>query len=108
MRTLESLRMNHKPIKRFQVNVQFKDDSDMIRVRAQYESLLTQDMRGKGYLRVLDLDTSFSVEFDGETWVFLMTLYGIYVGKKKAWQSEGITQGKSIPRSTRQHISSQS
>jgi hypothetical protein len=90
--------MNHKNIKRFQVNVIFKDDSDMIRVRAQYESLLTQDMKGRGYARVLDIDPAFSVEFDGETWVFLMTLYGVYVGKKKAWQSEGITQGKLIPR----------
>ena len=90
--------MNHKNIKRFQVNVAFKDDSDMIRVRAQYENLLTQDMKGKGYARVLDIDPAFSVEFDGETWVFLMTLYGVYVGKKKAWQSEGITQGKLIPR----------
>ena len=90
--------MNHKNIKRFQVRVQFKDDSDMIRVRAQYESLLTQDMRGKGYVRVLDLDPNFSVEFSGETWVFLMTLYGVYVGKKKAWQYEGTTQGKLIPR----------
>ena len=100
--------MNHKNIKRFQVRVEFKDDSDMIRVRAQYESLLTQDMRGKGYLRILDLDPNFSVEFNGETWVFLMTLYGVYVGKKKAWLSEGITQGKSIPRIMPQHISSQS
>lgn len=90
--------MNHKNIKRFQVTVSFKDDSDMIRVRAQYENLLTQDMKGKGYSRVLDIDPAFSVEFDGETWVFLMTLYGVYVGKKKAWQSEGITQGKLIPR----------
>jgi hypothetical protein len=97
--------MNHKNIKKFQVSVQFKDDSDMIRVRAQYENLLTQDMRNKGYLRVLDLDPNFSVEFDGETWVFLMTLYGVYVGKKKSWQSEGITQGKLIPRSMRQTIS---
>ena len=100
--------MNHKNIKRFQVRVEFKDDSDMIRVRAQYESLLTQDMRGKGYLRVLDLDPSFSVEFNGETWVFLMTLYGVYIGKKKAWLSEGITQGKLIPRIMPQHISSRS
>jgi hypothetical protein len=100
--------MNHKNIKRFSVRVEFKDDSDMIRVRAQYESLLTQDMRGKGYLRVLDLDPNFSVEFNGETWVFLMTLYGVYIGKKKAWQSEGITQGKLIPRIMPQHISSQS
>ena len=92
--------MNHKPIKRFQIRVEFLDDSDMVRVKHQYESMLTHQMRDKGYLRVLDIDTNFSVEFDGQTWVFLMTLYGVYVGKKKAWQSEAITQGKLIPRNT--------
>ena len=90
--------IHHKKIKRFQVDVQFLDDSDIIRLRAQYENLLTHDMRSKGYARVLDIDPAFSVEFNGETWKFLMTLHGIYVGKKKAWQSEGITQGKLIPR----------
>jgi hypothetical protein len=94
--------MNHKQIKRFQVKVEFKDDSDMIRVKAQYENILTQDMKGKGYARVLDINPSFSVEFTGETWAFLMSVYGVYVGKKKAWQSEGITQGKLIPRNTPQ------
>jgi hypothetical protein len=92
--------MNHKPIKRFQVRVEFLDDSDMVRIKHQYESMLTHQMRDKGYLRVLDIDTNFSVEFDGTTWVFLMTLYGTYVGKRKAWHSEAITQGKLIPRST--------
>ena len=77
--------MNHKNIKRFQIKVNFKDDSDMIRVRTQYETLLNQDMKNKGYVRVLDIDTNFSVEFTGETWAFLMTMYGVYVGKKKAW-----------------------
>jgi hypothetical protein len=79
----------------------------MIRVKAQYESLLTQDMRSKGYVRVLDIDPAFSVEFTGETWKFLMTIHGVYVGKKKAWQSEGWTQGKLIPRPILQHTSSQ-
>lgn len=92
--------MTHKPIKRFQINVEFKDDSDIIRVRAQYESLLTQEMRGKGYVRVLDIDPTFSVEFTGETWKFLLTMHGIYVGKKRARQLEGTTQGKLIPRNT--------
>ena len=64
-------------------------------------------MRGKGYVRVLDIDPAFSVEFTGETWEFLMSIHGIYVGKKKAWQIEGIAQGKQIPRSMRQTISSQ-
>ena len=90
--------MQHRNIKRFQVDVKFKDDADIIRIKHQYESLLSHQMRDKGYARLLDIDPAFSVEFNGETWKFLMTLHGIYVGKKKAWQSEGITQGKLIPR----------
>lgn len=92
--------MTHRQIKRFQVRVQFADDSDMIRVKNLYENMLTHDMRIKGYARVLDIDPAFSVEFTGETWKCLMTIHGVYVGKKKAWQSEGITQGKLMPRST--------
>ena len=100
--------MTHKRIKRFQIEVEFNDDSQIISLRPQYENLLVQDMRGKGYVRVLDIDPAFSIEFTGETWRFLMTLHGIYVGRKKAWQFEGITQNKLIPRSTPQVISNQS
>jgi len=99
--------MTHKPIKRFKVDVEFADDSDMIRIKNQYENLLTHDMRSRGYVRVLDIDPAFSVEFTGETWKFIMTIHGVYVGKKKAWQSEGITQGKLMPRSTHPAISKQ-
>ena len=91
--------MTHKRIKRFQINVEFLDDSDIIRIKNQYENLLVHDMRDKGYVRMLDIDPAFSVEFNGETWKFLMTLHGIYVGKKKAWQSEAIAHGKVFPRS---------
>lgn len=97
--------MLHRQIKRFQIDVEFKDDSDIIRIRNQYENLLTLDMRQKGYIRLLDIDPVFSIEFTGQTWKFLMTIYGIYVGKKKAWVSEGISQWKIIPR-TRHRISS--
>jgi hypothetical protein len=106
MRTL--LRMTHRKIKRFQIDVEFQDNAQLISLRPQYENLLIQDMRGKGYVRVLDIDPAFSVEFTGETWKFLMSIHGVYVGKKKAWQLEGITQGKSIPRTTRRTISSRS
>ncbi len=74
----------------------------MIRIKNQYENLLTHDMRSKGYAKVLDIDPAFSVEFTGETWKFLMTLHGVYVGRKKAWLSEGISQGKLIPRNIAQ------
>lgn len=100
--------MTHKRIKRFQIEVQFYDNAQLISLRPQYENLLVQDMRGKGYVRVLDIDPAFSIEFTGETWKFLMTLHGVYVGKKKAWQLEGITQNKLIPRNMPQVTSSQS
>jgi len=100
--------MTHRKIKRFQIEVQFNDNSQLISLRPQYENLLTQDMRGKGYVRVLDIDPAFSVEFTGETWKFLMSIHGVYVGKRKAWQLEGITQNKLIPRTIRRRISSQS
>ena len=100
--------MTHKRIKRFQIEVKFYDNSQLISLRPQYENLLIQDMRGKGYVRVLDIDPAFSIEFNGETWKFLMTLHGIYVGKKKAWQLEGTTQNKLIPRNTPQATLNQS
>lgn len=96
--------MTHKKIKRFQIEVEFLDDSDMIRIRNQYENILTHHLREKGYARVLDIDPAFSVEFTGETWKFLLTFHGVYVGKKKAWESEGMSQGKLIPRSIRQNM----
>jgi hypothetical protein len=100
--------MTHKRIKRFQIEVEFYDNAQLISLKPQYENLLIQDMRGKGYVRVLDIDPAFSIEFTGETWRFLMTLHGVYVGKRKAWQSEGITQSKLIPRNMPQVTSSQS
>ena len=100
--------MTHKKIKRFQIEVEFYDNAQLISLKPQYENLLIQDMRGKGYVRVLDIDPAFSIEFTGETWKFLMTLHGVYVGKRKAWQSEGITQSKLIPRNMPQVISNQS
>ena len=94
--------MTYKKIKRFQIEVEFLDDSDIIRIRNQYENLLTSQMRDAGYIRVLDIDPAFSVEFTGETWKFVMTIHGIYVGKKKAWQLEGIAQNKPVKRNIRQ------
>ena len=96
MRTL--LQMTHKKINRFQIDAAFRSDSDIIKIKEQYEKLLTEDMRSRGYTKVLDIDPAFALEFDGEGWKFLMTIHGVYVGKRKAWRLEGISQGKLIPR----------
>jgi len=99
--------MTHQRIQRFQVRAEFNSDADIIRVRAQYESLLIQEMRDKGFVRVLDIDPSFSTSYENNIWSFILTMHSVYVGKKKAWESEGISQGKLIPRDTRRHTLNQ-
>ena len=99
--------MTHKKIKRFQIEFVSVDDSQIIKMKDLSEKTLMNEMRDAGYVRVLDIDPTFNIEFTGTTFKYLMTMHGVYFGKKKAWQSEGITQGKLIPRSIPQAISNQ-
>ena len=93
----------HKKIERFGFDGQIRDDSDFIRLRAQYESLVVHQMRDDGYVPVLDLGPLWSTIYDKETdtYSFEMTVYGVYVGRKKAWIIEGMDGvGRYLPRST--------
>lgn len=58
-------------------------------------------MRGDGYVQVLDIDPAFSVSYnnDENIWSFVLTMHGVYVGKAKAWQIEGCSNGKMLQRS---------
>lgn len=73
-----------------------------------YRTLLTS-MRDSGYVRLLDLDPTWIVEYNSfaDKWVFTMVIHGVHIGGE-AWQYEGITQSKLIPRTIRQHTSDQS
>jgi hypothetical protein len=64
-------------------------------------------MRENGYVPVLDLGPFFStkLEKDGH-YSFLLTVYGVYVGRKKSWKIEGMDGGgKYQPRYTPSHKS---
>ena len=97
--------MTHRQIHRFQVNGIIGDDAGFARLRNQYENILTLQMRRKGYVRVLDIDPAFSVEYNSEKDIynFVFTMHGVYVGKAKACQLDGISQGKLIPKPTPHH-----
>lgn len=93
----------HKKIERFGFDGQIRDDSDFIRLRAQYESLVVHQMRDDGYVPVLDLGPLWSTKYEKETetYRFDMTVYGVFVGRKKAWSIEGMDGvGRFLPRST--------
>lgn len=82
----------HKSIKRFGTNGIIGDDKDFESTRADLERLFIQDMRENGYLPVLGLGPTFSTKRDHEKncYEFVISVFGLYCGKKKARQFSGV------------------
>jgi hypothetical protein len=74
-----------------------KDDSIFQKSRENYERLLVQQMRDKGYVPVLDMQPQFNVKYseDKDHYTFNLVMYGIYIGKSKSLKYEGFS-GQSL------------
>lgn len=85
--------MLKKNIKSFIVSGVIKDDAAFSRVREMYEKLTLDDMRSKGYVPVLDLESQFSIKYNElkDNYSFYLEMFGVYVGKRKAQQLEGFS-----------------
>lgn len=96
-----------KRIKNFNLDGEFIDDSHAILARVRAENMIDHIMRDKGYVKVLDIDTFWEVYYDGpqDKWFYSISAYGVYIGKRKARENAGWSQGKLIPRSTHQIMS---
>lgn len=92
--------MIHRKVKKIAMEGQFLDDSQIPKVRAQYESLIVHDARSRGYVPVLDLSTLWSTSYNKEddTWDFALAVYVVYLGKRKAKEWEGLSGGRLLPR----------
>jgi len=100
----------HKNIRNFGFNGIIGDDADFIRLRDQYEALVVRQMRDDGYVPVLALGPLFSTEWieKKQYYTFELTVYGVFLGKKKACLIEGMDEaGRLLPRSTQKIKSSQ-
>lgn len=92
--------IRHRKIKRFQVEGQFLNDSEAASIKDLAERVLDVQMRDAGYIRSLDIDPVWGTDYNPvqDEWRYIMSMYGFYIGKRKAWQYEGASQGKMIPR----------
>ena len=88
--------MTHKSIKRFQVSGTIKDDAYMIQARSTYINVLMSEMRQKGYVPLLDVDPAWSLKMNNEKYDFLLTIHGVYVGKKRSKEIYGIIGQKEV------------
>ena len=85
--------MLKKNIKSFIVSGIIKDDASFQRIREMQEKLLLDNMRARGYVPVLDLESQFSIKYNEtkENYSFYLEMFGVYVGKKKSLEIEGFS-----------------
>jgi len=77
------------------------DDSAIPRLRNQFEHMLVSDMREIGYVPVLGLGPYWSTSYiEGkDQYDFVLSVYGVFLGKKEACKVEGLTvDGQTIQR----------
>ena len=87
----------HKKIKKFTIDGQIYDEAEVLKVRTQYDQIMDNYLREKGYVPHLDLDPLFSMSYNGNTFEFKITWYGVYLGKAKAKCYKGISGTNLIP-----------
>ena len=85
--------MLNKNIKSFLISGVIGDDSGLAKAREKHERVLLLDMRSKGYVPVLDLESQFSIKYNKlkDNYSFFLEMFGVYVGKKKAREIEGFS-----------------
>lgn len=89
-----------RKIHNFTVTGTIGDDSQFIKARELYERTLVQQMRDKGYIPVLDMSPQFSITYieKKNQYGFLLVMFGVYVGKSKAYKYEGFSGQEFIPK----------
>jgi len=90
--------VSHKNIKRFYLDGEIYDEAAIPRVKDQYVRMLADLMFVKGYLPRIDIDPDFTVMYNGRTFNFEMSVYGVFVGKRKCEQYSGVDKNRLIPK----------
>lgn len=91
--------LHHRPIKKFSLSGTIYSDSAIWRLKDEYYSLLDFQMRNSGYVTRLDIAPDFTLQYneDTESFSFELSIYGIYVGKRKSEWIFGVEENKIIP-----------
>jgi hypothetical protein len=99
--------MLKRNIKSFLISGVIGDDSSIITSREKHETFLLNDMRQKGYVPILDLESQFSIKYNPakDNYSFYLELFGVYVGTKKAQEIEGFSGQQFFKRYTKQIVS---
>ena len=90
---------HHKKIKKFSLDGIFQDDAAIARLKIEYINLLKSEMYLTGYVPRLDIDPDFTIDYnvDKNIFNFIISIYGVYLGKRQVECIEGIDGTVAIP-----------
>jgi hypothetical protein len=100
--------VSHKNIKRFFLEGEIYDESAIPRIKDQYVRMVNDLMYSKGYLPRMDIDPDFTVMYNGKTFNFKLSAYGVYVGKRKCEGFLGVDKNRLVLRPTMKNRSEES
>ena len=91
--------IHHRPIKKFSLEGKIYDDASIWKLKEAYLDLLDFQMRCCGYVTRLDIDPQFTIQYNesSETFSFWLSVYGVYVGKRKSEWIFGVDEIAVIP-----------
>jgi hypothetical protein len=98
---------NHRKITKFGLEGEIFDDAKIPKIKDQYINMVCNGMRSKGYVPRYDIDPDFTISYNGKTFEFKLSVYGVYVGKKKAKCVKGIDKNQVITLTTTQNLKSE-
>lgn len=70
----------------------YYDEANTDRLKDEYIMLLYRQMRDNGYAPRVDINPDFTLEYNEKQneWHFKLSVYGVFVGKKKAREISSI------------------
>ena len=86
----------HRSIKRFHLDGQIYDDALIPRLQTEYINILNTQMKLQGYAPRLDIDPQFTIEYNGKSYNFRLSVYGTFVGRKNAQWIQGLDGSKPV------------
>jgi hypothetical protein len=90
--------LHHKTVKKFSFDGNIHDESAIWRLKNEYLRLITMEMRLSGYVPRLDINPDFTIDYieEKEYFEFKLSMYGVFVGKKKSEWILGIDEQRVI------------
>lgn len=87
----------------FQIDGQIDSDSNIPSIRSRFEKHLISIMNTKGYVPHFDIEPAFSLEYKEGSYRFLLSMYGVYIGRARAKWYHGVSLNNLVPKNSTQN-----